>query len=177
MKIRDALAVATLCLSAASAQAATVLIPTDGDVNVFIDFGSLAGLDPAFSLAMFDDSVTSVAQMGVADRLDIASNQIVGIAGPVTGGDFIATATDPVDTLTLSSSGNFILGITDGIDWFMDTGTSSITFGANTETIIFDSSNSVFLGDVTVSAVPLPAAVWLFGAGMIGLAGVARRRN
>jgi len=28
-----------------------------------------------------------------------------------------------------------------------------------------------------VSAVPLPAAVWLFGSGLIGLAGVARRKS
>jgi len=29
----------------------------------------------------------------------------------------------------------------------------------------------------TVSAVPVPAAVWLFGSGLLGLAGVARRRK
>ena len=30
---------------------------------------------------------------------------------------------------------------------------------------------------VNVSAVPVPAAVWLFGSGLIGLAGLARRRT
>ena len=30
---------------------------------------------------------------------------------------------------------------------------------------------------VSVAAIPLPAAVWLFGSGLIGLAGVARRKN
>jgi len=29
----------------------------------------------------------------------------------------------------------------------------------------------------TVAAVPLPAAVWLFGSGLIGLVGIARRRS
>ena len=29
----------------------------------------------------------------------------------------------------------------------------------------------------TVSAIPVPAAVWLFGSGLLGLAGVARRRK
>lgn len=30
---------------------------------------------------------------------------------------------------------------------------------------------------VTVSAVPVPAAVWLFGSGLVGLIGMARRRS
>jgi len=176
MKIRDFLAAATLCLSAASAQASTVLMPTDGDVNVFIEIGSL-GLQTCYSLALFDDSVSDVFQMSTADRLDIASNQIVGFSGPVTGGDFIATGTLPVDTLTLSGSNNFILGITDGTDWFMDIGIGSLSLGANSQSISFGGSNEVFLTDVTASVVPLPAALWLFGAGLIGLAGIARRRK
>ncbi len=31
--------------------------------------------------------------------------------------------------------------------------------------------------NMTVSTVPLPAAVWLFGSGLLGLAGIARRRK
>jgi hypothetical protein len=31
--------------------------------------------------------------------------------------------------------------------------------------------------NITVNEVPLPAAVWLFGTGLLGLAGIARRRN
>jgi len=32
-------------------------------------------------------------------------------------------------------------------------------------------------GFTTVSSVPVPAAVWLFGSGLIGLIGIARRKN
>ena len=32
-------------------------------------------------------------------------------------------------------------------------------------------------GDVAVSTVPVPAAVWLFGSGLIGLAGIVRRKK
>lgn len=32
-------------------------------------------------------------------------------------------------------------------------------------------------GEPNISAIPVPAAVWLFGSGLIGLAGVARRRK
>ena len=31
--------------------------------------------------------------------------------------------------------------------------------------------------EVTVNVVPVPAAVWLFGSGLLGLVGIARRRN
>jgi hypothetical protein len=31
-------------------------------------------------------------------------------------------------------------------------------------------------GSVTISAVPVPAAVWLFGSGLLGLIGIARRK-
>lgn len=40
-----------------------------------------------------------------------------------------------------------------------------------------DSTNDYSLAAVRVSAVPIPAAAWLFGSGLIGLAGIARRRK
>jgi hypothetical protein len=43
-----------------------------------------------------------------------------------------------------------------------------------------DTNNSAvlsFVGAYHVAAVPVPAAVWMFGAGLIGLVGIARRRS
>ena len=40
--------------------------------------------------------------------------------------------------------------------------------------------SSVFYDNLSfaeVSAIPVPAAVWLFGSGLLGLVGVARRRK
>ena len=38
-------------------------------------------------------------------------------------------------------------------------------------------SDQIFSGDITNQAVPIPAAVWLFGSGLIGLIGIARREK
>ena len=40
-----------------------------------------------------------------------------------------------------------------------------------------DTAPTFVSGTVTVNPVPVPAAVWLFGSGLLGLIGVARRRN
>jgi len=39
------------------------------------------------------------------------------------------------------------------------------------------SGGSLFWDDVSLTAVPVPAAVWLFGSGLLGLIGIARRRK
>ena len=40
----------------------------------------------------------------------------------------------------------------------------------------YGNSGFVDLDPITVSAVPVPSAVWLFGSGLVGLIGVARRK-
>ena len=90
----------------------------------------------------------------------------------VTNGTFLNIFTGAFDILTLD-----FLALQEGIttasltlnpfqgDWVSGDFISPITG------VIYEGA------DVTVGAVPVPAAVWLFGSGLIGLVGIARRRS
>ena len=43
--------------------------------------------------------------------------------------------------------------------------------------LTFTGQDNVAIGPFPVSEVPVPAAVWLFGSGLIGLIGIARRKK
>jgi hypothetical protein len=165
-KIFSALAALTALITVGSANAATVFAPTDGDVNFL--FGDLQG----GTLAMFDDSDQSY----LGANLVITVPSIVGIAGPVNANnDFIAT-NSVAQTLTLTGSDQFILGLNVGGTWLADSSVTAV--GANAYTVTFNNGGSVLQVDVrVVPQVPVPAAIWLFGSGLLGLVGVARRRS
>jgi hypothetical protein len=38
-------------------------------------------------------------------------------------------------------------------------------------------NGSIFIDDLMVSAVPIPPAFWLFGSGLLGMIGIARRKQ
>ena len=167
VKIRS-LIMSVALLMASQVHAATIFAPTDGDVNFL--FGDLTGA----KLAIFDDSDQSYA----GSSLGVLIGDVVGFAGPNGSGDFIATNTTSTSALTLTGSDNFILGLStdSGANWLPD---SSITaLGANAYRVAFITGNNVTEVDVQiVSAIPVPAAVWLFGSGLLGLVGIARRKK
>ncbi len=152
-------------LVVARVDAATVFSPVDGNVNFL--FGDLQG----GTLAMFDDS----DQVYAGASINIPVPSVVGIFGPVNGnGDYLAT-NSLGNSLTLSGSDNFILGLNVGGTWLSDS--SLAAHGANSYTVFFANGGSVLQVDVqVVSQVPVPAAVWLFGSGLLGLAGVTYRK-
>jgi hypothetical protein len=49
-------------------------------------------------------------------------------------------------------------------------------YSLGTITLSADGSTLSFVGNTGTQAVPLPAAVWLLGSGLVGLAGIGRRR-
>jgi len=105
------------------------------------------------------------------DGLGSASPDIARYFGPGTGNVNFLFETDPVG---VDPTGN----MDDSVFFFLDTdalfydqsgqfdllcaGTGCVSSGYNT---------------FAPSAVPVPAAVWLFGSGLIGLLGIARRKN
>lgn len=174
-KITQLLIAATFGLSTATANASTIFSATDGDVNFIL--GDLN----SYMLAIFDDddaAYTGTIASGTA--LEVFNSSIVSIAGPNGLGDHIAT-NELGMTLALSGSDNFRLGISlDDITWLSDTAATFL--GGNSYLVEFlDGEASIFSIDLTVvpqtlPQVPVPAAVWLFGSGLLGLVAIARRR-
>ena len=188
-KISKLMAAGVLAISASFANASTILAPTDGDVNFFAPLGFL---DAGLSLAIFDD-LQAVAGGSAIDtsagllEVQMASGFLfdsgiidflgnVGVGGAYQASNQIDLFDFPVD----GSADNFIvgLGVPDGFGgttWIADSG--FFPENANAGTLIFDvGRNGISTIAVDVQVIPVPAAVWLFGSGLLGLVAVARRR-
>lgn len=153
---------AAVCAAAfsTSLNASTVFAPTDGDVNFL--FSSLTG-----TLGLFDDSDLSFT----GSFITVPLPSTVTFSGPTIGGDYQATNALN-DSLLLTGSDHFILGLNVAGQWLADSQVQSN--GANTYTVTFDNDGSVVTVDVQVvsQVVPLPGAVWLFGTGLMALFGM-----
>ena len=181
MKIFNFVAAGVIALAGTAANAATILMPTDGDVNLF-------ALQPGINLAIFDDAdistidgtnvITSVNALPVIHETVPLYGGLIDFTGPDGSGVYRALNTDsPASVLEFAQDGsadNFIVGLSvdGGNTWFADIGNTTTT--ANSVLLTFATDVSTLQVDVRV--VPVPAAVWLFGSGLLGLVGVARRR-
>jgi len=157
-----------------TANASTVLSATDGDVNFLFD-----PLTAGIELFMFDDDDNN--DFAAGNNLLVPIPSIVGIAGPISG-NFLASNTNGI--LTLTTAPDFVLAVFDSNlaggngAWVGDTGAVVLGNG-NAVQLTFDTSGGVLVVDVakTLVTVPVPAAVWLFGSGLLGMVGIARRRS
>lgn len=153
----------------------------------------LNGYNPGYSASgsfTYDDSFTTVAAEGTwtgnfndgLESLTISFfddvGGLLGTFGTVVGGvinyEYLVFQFNP---LTQQITGNFDMG--------QDTGNINEyylygTVGGASQMVEADSGdwlNSTNPASFTVSAVPVPAAAWLFGSGLIGLVGAARRNS
>ncbi len=173
------------CLSAFPVSAAVVLVPSAttvgagqtvdidvisnnptgaGDLILFgfdIDPDGLASglsLDSILLGSLFDPVVASVADVAGAISLDTTPGATVGQSVTLATLSFTATGT--------GTQSLFVRGfLSDGEDYglyFEDS---------------FSDQDVIALTNITIAAVPVPAALWLFGSGLLGLLGIARHSN
>ena len=151
-------------LASGMANASTVFMPTNPDVNFF----NLT-LASGSTLAMFDDN-----DAGYINPLAVPLPSLVLIGGPDTSGDFTATNVNS-QSITLTGNNWFALAVDNGSGWTGDI-FSSCSSLSNACTVVFN-DGTVLTVDTQVAAIPVPTALWLFGTGLLGLAGVARRKE
>ena len=171
-----------------SVEAATIWAPTNEDTDfIQLNFGGPgpgSGISTnGGTLALFDDD-TGLA----GPALEIGQNGGHVVFADNGDGSWGAEVFDVTNTsggsITLSNDANFVLGISwnGGADYFGDTGWS-LQSSPDTYLIVFDGidpgqnriSGSTLAVDL--APIPLPASVWLLGSGLIGLAGMARRKK
>jgi len=150
-----------------SANASTVFMAIDGNVNFFN-----INLSAGSTLAMFDDNddVTFV------NDLLIPLPSAVNIA-PDGLGDFTATGTAPPNnSITLTTDPWYVLAVSNdgGLTWMGDSFAACDSISRSCTVSFAD--GSVLSVDSAVTPVPVPAAVWLFGSGLVGLIGFVKRK-
>lgn len=122
------------------------------------------------NLALVADDTNGLIPDGVYDWIEILGSTASDVSGPNTPGN------GQEWTLAIFA---------DDANWFSDGSVIPDFFPASYTALLvgfdFDSSGNEIgaafatVDTLTVSAVPVPAAVWLFGSGLLGLIGVARR--
>ena len=168
----------TMSIGVSSAQAAFINYTITGDVLLGDEFDwnafDLTAGDTITVTGMFDDSVIS------SGSGTIFFNSGSGNTMTLNVGTKIFTASNDEGFLTDSPSitlSNFDLI---GFDYLATSGINSAPATFSSSHPYFDDiDNMIGQWQTTVefSPVPVPAAVWLFGSGLIGLVGFARRKK
>lgn len=139
--------------------------------DVYFDDGTLLGI------ASIDNSSAGVSFSQGANPGNLPGGNSIGFQ---TTAGFLADSDAPVQPNGvnpgeyLGITFNLLSGVT-----YMDTITAmqsgtDLRIGIHVQGFEYGGSES-FINNVTV--VPIPAAIWLFGTGLIGLIGVARRKK
>jgi hypothetical protein len=137
-------------------------------VGAIVTSGSTetASVSGAGVLSIFDGSDTLTADLNWVDIASFATAGILNTIGTANLSNINYTGSNS-DLLALLNAGSGINTAT-----FQFTTPTSLTTLFTTRSTVTSTS---FSG--SISPVPVPAAVWLFGSGLLGLVGVARRKR
>lgn len=171
---RNALAVVAL-LGAGSAQAALVNFQFSGTVDYSAGYGGLVAGNTVTVTGVFDDSALT-AGSGTIDFTGNSGNTLSIAAGTYTftqaNDSLFAPSAGASLTLTSGALFDFNYGAIAGVNGALaDFGSF---FGSFESNVVLSGTWSP---TVQMTPVPVPAALWLFGSGLLGLAGVVRRRR
>ncbi|MAT65100.1 MAG: hypothetical protein CMN57_05610 [Gammaproteobacteria bacterium] len=158
--------VVTLMGCVGTAQAALVNFEVTGNV-VVVDASNIFNLSGGGTITasgVFDDSVLAAGGSGTIYFAD-PGNSISFNVGSKTYSDFDLVA----EYMTLSSNVLTDLNYSSGDGEF----DAYFTYFTGADGLYGEWDGASF----TTSPVPVPAAVWLFGSGLLGLVGLARRRR
>ena len=179
------LVAATLLLTSFTATAATIWAPTNMDTDfIQFDFAGNPNAGAGISttggtLALFDDSDFGGTPLIIGKD----GGQVVftdNNDGSWTA-DFFDVSDNLGGSIPLSGDNSFSLGMDWGAGYVGDSNATLIS-SPDTYLIVFDGldgSGGQISGNtlaVDLAPIPVPAAVWLFGSGLIGLIGIARRK-
>jgi len=117
-----------------------------------------------------DDNVTSFESLRLLFNQEVTINQLVFRNGN-HGEDF-----DGQFTLAMGNAPATLYDLTHIFDTPL-TGTDFIFTNINADTNTPLYLYEFYISSMEVTAVPVPAAAWLFASGVLGLVGAARRRN
>ena len=142
----------------------------------------------------FDDSTENISGGGVSFSANISAGgsgdaslnsgnfSIYGTSGLHNSGTLL---TGNLTELGYANNGNqtleFMFDVTGGdLAGFYNTGLGGFNLfvsGYNDDNFNSSFNNTSYNGFATIAPVPVPAAVWLFGSGLLALAGIARRKS
>ena len=149
------------------AQQATANVVSGDFVNVFAGNDSEAALEslfPALSFTQLAKVETPATSNGGLDLL-----VFTGPANEPTSGQWGYTGPEVVDYFVVKAGNNYALYR------YTDANTTSMRNIGLWDTTELENKG---MSHVTAySAVPIPAAVWLLGSGLIGLVGISRRHR
>jgi len=167
-----------LIIGSASSQAMTIWAVESGQNPFSNSQGTLALYAGTTTLDLYYD-VGADTSYGYDFTLDInGTGSITNVGGGDSGlGNIFGTGWRQLGGSIYGETGSSVLAFS--FDFTADAGTSLLISGSYTDSNFLDaliSSSTLATVSAAPAVVPVPAAVWLFGSGLLGLVGVAKRK-